>query len=275
MSQFHLASVLLSIAILTSILFLLNTLLQHIGKPDARPGWISGLLCLSAVLSGTGTLLLSIGEDAQFVFAAMMLVVGIAEVALGATVYLLLERRRGLLASQSFGPLYLVIGFYALVAAVFIPLLPGQFRQESAAPLVEVSPTAILIPTIGSSASPTIQLMSTLTAVPSSPTQLPTTTATPPASPTRIRYSTPTSIPTSVPEVVCGALTNFNVNLRATPALDSEILAVIPYQTVIQIGGRAGQTNWWLAVYQSRWGWVVWDYLILDTMCDQAPVVSP
>jgi len=275
MSGFPLASVLLLIAILTSILFLLNTLFQRIRKPDARPGWLSGLLCLSAALSGTGTLITSLGGEVQFVFAATLLVVGLAEAALGVMIYLLLERRRGLAASLSFGTLYAAVGVYGLVTAVFIPLLPGQFRLESAARIVEASPVPTLASMDEPTASPAVQDTPTLTAIPPSPTLAPTEIVTSAASPTQIQYNTPTPTLTSIPDIVCGALTNYNINLRAAPSLDAEVLAVIPYQAVIQLGGRAGQANWWLAVYRSRWGWVDGDYLILDTLCVQAPVVAP
>jgi hypothetical protein len=258
MSEFHLTSVLLAIAMLAAVLFLVNTLFQRIRKADARPGWVSSLLGLAAVLAGTGVLTGSIGAESQFVFVTSLLLAGIGEAVLGVVVYLLLERRRSVPASQSFGVLYTAAGFYVLIAAIFVPLLPGQFRQASVAPILEASPVVTLARTNEPAPSPTIQSTATWTASPSWPTLDPTQTASPAATPTRIRYSTPTPIPTSIPEVVCGALANFNVNLRVAPSLDAQVLAVIPYQSVVQLGGRAERTNWWLAFYQAQMGLDRW-----------------
>lgn len=275
MSESYLTSVLLAIAMLASVLFLVNTLFQRIRKADARPGWVSGILGLAAVLAGTVILIGSIGAESQFVFVTSLLLVGLGEAVLGVVVYLLLERRQSVPVSRSFGVLYTAAGVYVVIAAIFVPLLPGQFRQASVAQIVEPSPVVTLARTDEPVLSPTIQSTATWTAVPSSPTLDPTQTATPAATPTRIRYSTPTPAPTSIPEVVCGALANFNVNLRVAPSLDAQVLAVIPYQSVVQLGGRAERGNWWLALYQSQWGWIDGDYLVLDTVCAQAPIVMP
>jgi uncharacterized protein YraI len=73
---------------------------------------------------------------------------------------------------------------------------------------------------------------------------------------------------------VCGAVAEYNINLRAEPALDAPILNVIPYQSVIDIAGRNPAGDWWFAYFEEDWGWLDGRYIRLDTDCSQAPVLA-
>ncbi len=51
--------------------------------------------------------------------------------------------------------------------------------------------------------------------------------------------------------------TRMNVNLRATPNLNAQVLTVIPANTDVQPNARTVQSNWLRVTYNGQTGWIV------------------
>jgi len=65
---------------------------------------------------------------------------------------------------------------------------------------------------------------------------------------------------------------NYNVNLRARPESDAEILLTIPYNTVLSAAGRNLNATWWLVSYDGQTGWVDGQYVAVELPCNELPV---
>jgi hypothetical protein len=169
-------------------------------------------------------------------------------------------------AEQSYGLLSVGIGFLMVCAAFLIPILPGQFSAMGASVLLP-SPTPLAVI---ETPSATITPHPTQT-FPPSPTVLPSATPTP--TPTRERFYTSTPLPTPTAAIYCGAIVEYNLNMRAGPRRDADVLLLIPYQSVIAVGGTNRERTWWFVNYNDLWGWVDGQYISLDTDCGQAPVL--
>lgn len=272
----ELVTSLLLIALVAPATNLLSGIVRLVRRSTARLGWLNGLLALVTALTGLAVL---IAHTFFLVFSPVVVGIllgsGVVQVIGGALLALVERMREGFTAEWSCGLLNSAIGFFTLIMAVFVPLLPGQLfpspppdpMAAMAAPVVATeSPTWAP----GSSNSPTAII----------PTPTATRTATPApvlrpsATPTREPYRTPTPSITPTIAFHCGAIVNYNLNLRAAPSLDAEVLLVIPYQTVIQVGGQNEAGTWWLVYHEGTWGWVDGQYVSLDTDCGTAPVLS-
>lgn len=61
-------------------------------------------------------------------------------------------------------------------------------------------------------------------------------------------------VPTGNAPYICQLLSGDIINLRAAPAISGEVLAEIPYQTMLQPWDRAG--DWFQVAYDAQRGWV-------------------
>ncbi|GEM_PF-3061326 len=268
-----LASVLLLIGVIGPVLYMLIGVLRSLRRSSPLAGWLDGAFAAVAAIAVMGTLIVHtiispLATDPVVVFFLL----GVVELLYGVLLVALIERRRQDFApDRSPGILSLGMGFFTIVMAVFIPILPGQFFPPAAPTLYyTATPTA----TVTLTPTPTPQVTATLTTAPTA-TNSPTVTSLPTATPTREPYHTPTPTATPTVAIFCGALVNYNLNLRAAPSLDAEIRLVIPYETIIQVAGRNEAAEWWFVTYDGTWGWVDGQYLSLDTSCDAAPVLHP
>ncbi len=270
MTLSEVAAGLLLAAVAAPGIFVLNCAWQ-LRRSDAGAGWFSGLLSLVAALAVLAVLVVHVFWQAITPDPVVILVIaGLAELGVGGLILAVERRRAAFVAGGSFGMLIGGIGFFTAIMALFVPLLPGQF-WPAAAPAPTPTLTMTRTPTVAPSARPAAT--ATGPATPAR-TAFPTPTALPTASPTRMPYRSPT--PSATPTVVghCGAVVNYNLNLRAWPSLEAEILHVIPYQTIIQVGGQNRDGTWWFVAYNGIWGWVDGRYISLDTDCATAPMLS-
>lgn len=272
LSAFALAS--FSAALLSGAAVILNSALQLLRHQDAQVGWFAALAALIAAFATLVTLfihafVLPYAPDRVAVLAGM----GGVELLFGLLLLVFVERRRDTFAAdRSYGLLAAGVGFLAVVAAIFLPVLPGQlFPSPSPTPVLAVTPVPSITPTQLQTPGQTPSATTfTSTALPASdtPTTIPTFTPTP----TRRPYRTPTSTPTPTAFTVCSAVVNYNLNLRAVPSGDASILLVIPYTARIQVAGQNEDGSWWFVGYNEVWGWVDTRYIALDPACASAPV---
>lgn len=262
------------VALAAPVALLLNGLVQRWRNKAASPGWLSGIMALLTILAGGALVIAATFDRLSIVVLATLFVLGMAEIIVGLAVWTLIERRlEPPQPAHSFGILTAAVGGLTAVMVLFVPLLPGQFA------LALLTPTPYTTRVVPPSATPTLARSATPT---HSPTATPTLTLTPEPSatqsatptPTRVRYVTPTPSATPALFPVCGAVAEYNVNLRAEPTLDAAIMNVIPYQSVIDIAGRNPAGDWWFGRFEGDWGWVDGRYITLDTDCPQAPVLA-
>jgi N-acetylmuramoyl-L-alanine amidase len=64
----------------------------------------------------------------------------------------------------------------------------------------------------------------------------------------------PTATPTPIP---INLTTRFNSNLRAEPDFSSEVVAIVPFDTTLQIEVRTADSNWLRVTYEGQTGWLV------------------
>lgn len=257
---------------LTALLLLFLVALFQIWRSSApKAGWFSGILFLTAAL--TLFVVLVINTFATPVTPTpgiLITLVCVAGLILGIGLLLLERRKDTFLAANSPSLLFLASIILVGAFAVFIPVLPGQFWPESAS-----VPAATAAIAAEPSMTPTQRPSPTATAL---PTETPTYTPLPPtlpptATPTRERYSTRTPTPTPAIPRFCGAVIDYNLNLRPLRSAESEVLAVIPFGSIVDVGGRSTDSEWWFIEYNGEWGWVMSEYITLEPQCEGAPIV--
>jgi uncharacterized protein YraI len=72
----------------------------------------------------------------------------------------------------------------------------------------------------------------------------------------------------------CLALANYNVNLRAKPETDAEVLATIPYNSTVTLYGRNDDSSWWYGEYEGKAGWVKGEFIAVSDACNDLPEKS-
>lgn len=140
------------------------------------------------------------------------------------------------------------------------PTTPSpEDATQQAQTLAVITPTSTPPPTATATPSPTPTL-----------TRTPRPTASP--TPTRARFAsrTPTYTPTLPNPCLVSAL--YNVNLRAAPGLDAELLATIPYETVLPAFGRSEDSAWWFVNYNDQAGWISAEFVSSTSVCAALPV---
>lgn len=141
--------------------------------------------------------------------------------------------------------------------------------QQTRVALITAIPTVDRRPT----ATPTLTPTPTITPSPT-PTRTPAPTASPTATRERFVTATPTLTPT-LPNP-CLASARFNVNLRDLPQLEnSQVLAVIPFETVFAVYAPNEDKTWWFAQYEDVAGWVNGEFISLTRPCFDLPSRKP
>lgn len=107
-------------------------------------------------------------------------------------------------------------------------------------------------------------------------TPTPTVTRTPrpteSSTPTRVRFVTDTPTATATLPNPCIATTSFNVNMRDFPDLeDTEVLIVIPFETVITVFAPNEDGTWWYAQYENEVGWISDEFIRTTSACNDLP----
>lgn len=90
--------------------------------------------------------------------------------------------------------------------------------------------------------------------------------------PTRYVFTTPVPTATVVNTARCEGITENNLNLRAEPAADAELLLTIPHSMDVPVYGRNEESSWLYTDYDGVSGWVSADYVILSADCGDLPI---
>ncbi len=137
---------------------------------------------------------------------------------------------------------------------------------ETLAPIILATDTPTPTPTEPATATPipteTPTLTPTLTRTPR-PTETPT--------PTRLGFVTRTPIPSPTLPDPCLATVDFNLNVRAEPSTDTELVTVIPFGTAVSVFASNEDRTWWLVSYEGETGWVDGEFITRTASCDNLP----
>ena len=141
-------------------------------------------------------------------------------------------------------------------------------QMETLAPIILATDTPTPTATLPFTDTPTATVTPSRT---TTPTRTPRPTDTP--TPTRQSFATRTLTPTPTLPDPCLASVDFNLNLRTEPnAETSEVVQVIPFDTIITLFGTNEDRRWWLARYEDEVGWVDGEYISRTAACDDLPV---
>lgn len=111
------------------------------------------------------------------------------------------------------------------------------------------------------------------TSLPASPTPAPTSTSAPLAA---LGAEEPTALPTDAATpapATCPLVVNFNLNLRAQPNSDGDLITTIPFGSVVQSIGQ-NAAGWWQVSYGRSTGWVSGEYVTPGSGCANLPTLS-
>jgi hypothetical protein len=185
------------------------------------------------------------------------------------------ERGRPQRLRQSRGVLGIGTSLLVIISTFTVPLVHSNFEQAAQAGVTtptsagggqQSSPQAsdTNTPTRASTtASPTLAPSVT-------PSLVPTSTGTPTPAPTATRVpATPTPTPTLVD---CQLVTDYNVNLRAAPDSDADVLLTIPFNTSVSAFARSEDSTWWQVSYEGQTGWLSDDFVTGESSCLNLPV---
>ncbi len=275
-----------------ALLFILNALVQTIRRQTRLGFWQTALAFLTALLPlaglianalsgmtvplgrGTGPLSGTFARSPLFVPHRLTLMIAGVLIVVSLLI-MLLELRRPERLKGSRGIFGIGVGVLLIASVFAVSVLSENVLQPALA-----TPTPIIAAAVVQQNSPTdIPQASgtfppTLTLTPSpTPSLTPTRirpTATP--TPTRFRFATRTPEPTATLPNPCLALTNYNVNLRTEPNLESEVLAQIPYNTTVTLFGRDADSLWWFSEYDDQAGWLKGEFLNISASCENLPV---
>lgn len=174
----------------------------------------------------------------------------------------------------------LVIGFSVLllVSVLLGPAIEGavsQFTLDGVATAQDTSgdnlpvPAATAIPSVQNADETTSESLVLAT---NTPAAVRVTVENP--LPTRYVFSTP--VPTATVEnvVVCQGVVQNNLNLRANPSADAELLLTIPAGTSLPLYAQNADASWLYVGYDGLNGWVSADYIIRNADCGNLPEQS-
>jgi hypothetical protein len=256
-----------------ALLYIVNAIIQII-RQKTRIGFVQTWLAFLVVglpLAGLVSNRLSDNPIPLERTLALGIAVGLIVLSL---ILLLMELRRPERLKQSRGLLGIGAGVLIAVATFSVPAIADYAFaavQPTSTPLIIVSGSAEITSEPGAdpvTSTPSRTPTPTAT-VTSSPTRRPTAVAT--VTPTRYQFVTRTPLPTATLPSPCLALANFNLNLRAQPEADAEVLATIPFNNTITLFGRSADSIWWYGEYEGDAGWVKGEFLALSTSCDALP----
>jgi len=70
----------------------------------------------------------------------------------------------------------------------------------------------------------------------------------------------------------CVGIVQNNLNLRAEPGTDAELLVTIPSGTAINLNGTSADGGWLHTTYGQMTGWVSADYVLPGESCNPSSV---
>jgi hypothetical protein len=247
--------------VLFAALFLLNNVFR-LARGSDRVGFFGTLLAFLAAVMLVLAAAQARLENVEMVQTIVL--TAAAVVAVVSAVLLVLERRRATAWQRSRGLLGLGLGVLVALSTLLIPTVGDTV-------LTALAPTTTPTPEADSAAVTPTRITSapTLTASPTaSRTPTVTRTPSPTASPTETRGPRPTRTPTVTPTLA----EPFNLNMRAEPLPEAEVLLTIPFDTTVPLFARSADSAWWLARYEDQLGWLAAEFINLTSSCDTLPV---
>jgi len=91
-------------------------------------------------------------------------------------------------------------------------------------------------------------------------------TATPTPTTTTANAVGSTQDAASMVQATCDLLVLYNLNLRAEPSADAQLILTIPYST--RITADASRDGWWHVEYNGQTGWVSGEFVSAPSTCD-------
>jgi hypothetical protein len=259
-------------AALFALLFALNAFIRTATR-SIKLGFLDTLLIFLTVLVALTALIInSIDENPselvqQVVFAVVAILI------VPSLILMLFETRREQRLKGSRGVFGMGAGLLILLASLTVVPLGAQYffppptntathTPQGTPPPPTSTPTVTL--TFTATRTPTLTATPTYTRTPR-PTHTATATRRP-AVPSR------TPRPTDTPVNPCiGQVTN-NLNLRAEPSTEAQLLTTIPFNTSLAVFGRNEDSTWWFVVYEGQQGWVLGEFLLVTAPCYDLPV---
>lgn len=261
-------------ASVTLTLFLVTGLIQAARKKTRVGCWSNFLLFIALVLSLASAILNALRDDPNPLVLQIIIGMAAALVVLGIIIYLL-ERRsdqfarlysRGLLGIGTGLAIAVGLGLALLVPSTIFPLPTSTPISAAVQGASDVNVTGNIVPTEQLDTTPTPEATYT-------PTQTYTPLPQPTSTRTRRAYVPPTITPTPEAETVsddCDARVTVNLNVRAEPTTEAEIVAIVPEGTYVNILARNDEGTWWQTDYDGESGWVFGEFLELDLICQTA-----
>lgn len=249
------------------LVFVFNAVVQTIRK-QMRIGFFQTLLMFLVVMLPVLALIGNrLSENPAQIISTGALALAALLIALS-LILMLFELRRPDRLKQSRGVMGIGAGLLLILATFSVPL-----TAEVAFTAAQPTPTSRVV-AAGSNAENTAEATATRTPTPTftptiTPTRRPRPTITPVA--TRFQFVTRTPLPTATLPNPCMALANYNVNLRAKPEADADVLATIPYNNTITLFGRNVDSSWWYGEYDGQVGWVKGEFISPSTSCGNLP----
>lgn len=253
-------------------LFVLLTVVQSLRK-NVRAGCGATFLLLIGVLTFVVAIVTQVvSQDASannqdFLFA----MIATSILIVGSLIGLILDRGKdSYQALFSRGVLGITTGVMLLAAYFVLPLFPTTIL-----PIPSPTPIAAVVQnTAPSNIVPTDTVDAEAGDEMSGPTLQPTVTRTPIPSPsptrTRRAYIPPTITPTpDAPTVAdeCGATVATNLNVRAEPNTEAEVVAIIPEGRYVDLTARTDDFEWWQTEFEGEQGWVAGNFLTFNDAC--------
>lgn len=253
-------------------LFVIIGFIQAI-REKTQVGCLSNFLVFIALAASIASaVLITLGNEQDSPVPLIILGSVVVLLVLSIIIYVLERRGEQFKRLYSRGLLGIGVGIIIAVGFFFTLFVPSAvFPLPTATPIVAGIQESQDSTAIAGNIVPTQQANTTATPRATyTPTQ--TYTPLPPPSPTRTRraYVPPTITLTPEEEQVsenCDARVTVNLNVRAEPTTDADIVAIIPEDTFVRIVARNDDGNWWRTEFQGEQGWVSGDFLELDPIC--------
>lgn len=254
------------------LIFILNAVIQTIRK-QTRVGFFQTLLTFLVVLL---PVLALVGNQlsetpAQVISTAALGVAGLLIVP--SLILMLFDLRRPERLKQSRGVMGIGAGLLLVIATFSVPLsaeVALNAQQSTPTPLVAAGAENTAEGGASSAVTASVSRTPTPTFTPTiTPTRKPRPTITSVA--TRFQFVTRTPFPTATLPNPCLALANYNVNLRAKPEADADVLATIPYNNTVTLFGRNADSSWWYGEYEGKSGWVKGEFISPSSSCADLP----
>lgn len=253
-----------------AVLLVLSALFRRtVGFLNLLFAFAATLLLLTSLISGHLN-----GEPSDLIYT-VVLVTAAALLVLG-LLMTLFKRVNGVLLAGS--------AVLLIAARFFVPAAADYFNvaveEAPIQPFLTITPLIRNTPD-ATTTTPTNEIVvnetqTTLVTMPSvTASQTPAarpTRQTPTIRPSRTRYASPTPSETPTLPSPCLVVALYNVNMRAEPSLQAELVATIPFETAVSAYGRNEDRTWWFVEYEGSAGWVSDEFVSTTPSCQQLPV---